>query len=97
MIIKGPGYAPAVHRASLNSPAFSTTIVCVSHFEEAISVAIDLQQSGIQLIELCGGFTQDEAASIHRSVDMQIPVGVVRYTPEQQEPLAQLFMPSSPA
>jgi hypothetical protein len=93
MIIKGPGYDPAVHRASLNSPVFSTTVVCVSCFEEAASVALELRRQGIQLIELCGGFSPDQAAAIHRSVEMLIPVGVVRYTAAEQQHLAQLFAP----
>jgi hypothetical protein len=91
MIIKGPGYEPVTHRASFNSPEFSTTVVCVSSFEEAVSVAMELHQQGIQLIELCGGFTPDEAAALHRSVEKRVPVGVVRYTPEEQQHLAQLF------
>lgn len=93
MIIKGPGYDPVVHRASLNSPLFSTTVVCVSHFEEAVSVAAELHRQGIQLIELCGGFTPEQAAAIHRSIDAQIPVGVVRYSLDEQQQLMQLFAP----
>ncbi len=91
MIIKGPGYEPTVHRASLNSAEFSTTIVCVSNFDEAVSVAIELCQRGVQLIELCGGFTPEQASAIHRAVEMLVPVGVVRYSPDEQRHLAQLF------
>jgi len=46
---------------------------------------------GIQLIELCDGFTPDQASAIHRALEMQIPVGVVPYTPVEQQHLAQLF------
>lgn len=91
MIIKGPGYEPVIHRAFLNSAEFSTTVVCVCSVEQATSAAVDLRQQGIQLIELCGGFTPDQAAAIHLAVDRQVPVGVVRYTLEEQQHLAQLF------
>lgn len=93
MIIKGPGYEPAVHRAHLNSSEFSTTVVCVSSFDEAVSVAVELHEQGIQLIELCGGFTPDQASAIHGAMAMRIPVGVVRYDPKEQQQLAQLFAP----
>jgi hypothetical protein len=91
MIIKGPGYDPAVHHASLASPNFSTTVVCVSSFEQAISVANELTKNGIQLIELCGGFTPEQASAIHHSIKTRVPVGVVRYSFEEQQHLAQLF------
>ena len=50
MIVKGPGYDPVTCRATINSPIFSTTVVCVSSFEEAIFVANDLVREGVQLI-----------------------------------------------
>lgn len=93
MIIKGPGYKATVHRASLNSSEFSTTVVCVSSFDEALSVANELHQQGVQLIELCGGFTPEQASAMHLALELRVPVGVVRYTPEEQLHLAQLFAP----
>ena len=91
MIIKGPGYDPAVHRVVLDSPVFSTTVVCVSSVEEAATVARQLHQQGIQLIELCGGFTAEQASAIHHCLGARMPVGVVRYTPDEQLHLAKLF------
>jgi hypothetical protein len=96
MIIKGPGYDPALHHASILSPVFSTTVVCVSSFEQAIPVAKELVQQGIQLIELCGGFTPEQASSIHDSIDKQIPVGGVRYSSDEQRQLALLFGKPAP-
>jgi hypothetical protein len=91
MIIKGPGYDPVTSRATINSPFFSTTVVCVSSFEEAIFVANDLVREGVQLIELCGGFTPDQADSLQASIGKHVPVGVVRYSSKEQQHLASLF------
>ncbi|MBI4911719.1 MAG: hypothetical protein HY823_03185 [Acidobacteria bacterium] len=91
MIVIGPGYDPVLHRAFIPSPAFSTTVVCVSSLEQAVQVAQALVRQGIQLIELCGGFLPEQAAFLHESVDRQIPVGVVRYSPEEQQQLSRLF------
>ena len=95
MIIKGPGYDPSVHREEITSPQFSTTIVCVSSLEQAELAAQDLVDQGIQLIELCGGFSPDQASHLQISINSQIPIGVVRYTEEEQLELSKLFGSSS--
>src|SRR5688572_28547249 len=91
MIVKAPGYDPAVHTASLSSSAFSTNVTCVSSFEQALGAAIALVQDGVQLIELCGGFTPEEADKLHIGIGGRIPVGVVRYSPEELTHLSMLF------
>jgi hypothetical protein len=91
MIVKAPGYRPETHKALLASPAFSTNVVCVSDFEQALGAAAGLVQDGVQLIELCGGFTAQEAARLQVAIGGTVPVGVVRYSPEEQEHLAALF------
>ena len=93
MIIKGSGYNPSVHRAEINSPLFSTTIICVSTFEEAIQTAQELINQGIQLIELCGGFSPSQATEIQTAINSAIPIGVVKYSEEEQINLAKLFAP----
>lgn len=97
MIIIGPGYDPAVHRTCLSSAArFSTTIVCVCSLEQAVSAAKELVQDNVQLIELCGGFTPEQASYLHEAIDEAIPVGVVRYSVEEQERLSRLFGGEAP-
>ena len=96
MIIKRLGYDPAIHRASFDLPDFSTTIVCVSSLEQAIAVAQELVQQGVQLIELCGGFTPEQTSAIHDSIERQVPVGIVRYSFEEQQKLALLFSNPTP-
>ncbi len=96
MIIRGPGYTPEVHRHRLDSGAFSTTVVCVASFEQALPVARELADGGIQLIELCGGFSPEQAAALGRHLGGRVPVGAVRYSEEEQRRLEGLFGFESP-
>ncbi len=91
MIVKAPGYDPKDHNALLSSPAFTTRVVCVSSLEQARDAAAALVREGVQLIELCGGFAPEEADQLHAHIDHQVPVGVVRYAPEELEHLSVLF------
>ena len=63
----------------------------VADLASALLVANEQAQSGTQLIELCGGFTQAEADQVRRRVSPAIPVGSVAYTAEQEAELARLF------
>jgi hypothetical protein len=92
-IVKGPGYAPKIHRTSLDSTQFHTVVVGVSTVLEAIQVAIELSESGSQLIELCGGFSGTDADAIQARVGPDILVGVVRYSEEQERKLVEMFNP----
>ena len=47
---------------------------------------------GIQLIELCGGFTRAEAHLIEREA-RGVPIGLVTYTEDQEKRLGLLFVP----
>jgi hypothetical protein len=90
-IVKAPGYSPEVHRSILASDHFTTVIVGVANLASAVLVAKEQAQSGTQLIELCGGFTQEEASEVRLHLPPTLPVGVVTYTAEQQVELARLF------
>jgi hypothetical protein len=90
-IVKAPGYSPEVHRAVLSSEHFTTVVVGVSDLASAILVAKEQAQSGSQLIELCGGFTQREATQVRHQLPASIPVGAVTYTAEQEAQMARLF------
>lgn len=93
MIIKAKssGYQPAEHTAVFSTPTFSTTIVCVSTVDQALVEAGKLVEQGIQLIELCGGFSLEDKDRLSNQIQCRIPVGVVRYSPEEQSQLAKLF------
>jgi hypothetical protein len=88
---QGPGYSPNEHAAELASGEFNTQVVGVSNFSSAVAVAKRLVADGVQLIELCGGFSEDEARDLRVHVAGAIPIGVVTYSPEQVEELDRLF------
>jgi phosphoribosylformylglycinamidine (FGAM) synthase-like amidotransferase family enzyme len=66
-IIKAPGYHRNTHVAHMESPAFDTEFIGVEDFEEAMTAAEALIVAGTQVIELCGGFSTQESATLrHR-------------------------------
>lgn len=90
-IVKAPGYSPEVHRSVLSSAIFTTVIIGVPDLATAILVSKEQAKSGTQLIELCGGFTQLEASQLREQLPVNIPVGAVTYTAEQEAQMALLF------
>lgn len=90
-IVKAPGYSAEKHSTELSSAQFSTRIVGVSHLDEAITIARQLIDEGVQLIELCGGFSQSDRVTVQDQTGHKIPVGVVVYTPDQEAELLKLF------
>lgn len=90
-IIKAPGYSPNEHAAEISSEQFSTQVVGVSSLSSAIQVAQQLVASGVQLVELCGGFSEDEAQHLRVQIEYKVPVGVVVYSKEQAEELDRIF------
>jgi phosphoribosylformylglycinamidine (FGAM) synthase-like amidotransferase family enzyme len=90
-IFKGPGYDPKIHRAALDSAQFHTVVVGVSNLTEAAQVAVELRETGSQLIELCGGFSAADADQIQTRLGPDILVGVVRYSEEQERKLTEMF------
>ncbi len=90
-IIKARGYSPEIHRTILSSEHFTTVIIGVSDLATAILVAKEQTQSGTQLVELCGGFTQLEASQVRHQLPTTVPVGVVVYTTDQEAELSRMF------
>ena len=71
--------------------AFSMKAVGVREPSEGIAVAQEMVQEGIQLIELCGGFSPVWAGKIIEAIDYSVPVGVVAYGPESIDSMYRLF------
>lgn len=78
-LVKGPGYFPAEHTAEIRSQEFSTKVVGVSDFHAALPTVQQLIADGVQLIELCGGFTEVEAEELRRKTGRKIPIGAIKY------------------
>jgi hypothetical protein len=70
---------------------FAMKVVGVSHPAEGIEAAKEMVAEGIQLIELCGGFSPVWAGKIIEAIGYAVPVGVVGYGPESIEAMMQLF------
>ena len=70
---------------------FKMKVVGVSHPEQGIAEAKKMIGEGIQLIELCGGFSPVWAGKIIEAINYAVPVGVVAYGPESIESMYKLF------
>ena len=70
---------------------FRMKVVGVSHPEKGIAAARAMVAEGIQLIELCGGFSPVYACRIIESIDYAVPVGVVAYGPESNDAMHALL------
>ena len=67
-------------------------VVGVQKPEQGIPAAKDMVAEGIQLIELCGGFSPVWAGRIIEAIDCAVPVGVVAYGPESIGGMYRLFL-----
>ncbi|MCK1792015.1 DUF6506 family protein [Pseudomonas violetae] len=89
-IFKAPGMQFLTHNGSLESEAFAATLCGVASVEEAELVAQELLTRHVQLIELCGAFTEAEVERIRSAIDDRISVAAVHYSPETLQRLQQL-------
>jgi len=88
-IVKSADLEMFKHHSRLASENFDMSIAGVSDVAQAQLVAQEMLTKGIQLIELCGGFSVDDAQSIRDVINDRIPVGVVQYTPDERARLAK--------
>jgi hypothetical protein len=72
---------------------FQMKVVGVRHPQDGIAAAREMVAEGIQLIELCGGFSPVWAGRIIEAIDYAVPVGVVAYGPESIDAMHRLFAP----
>ena len=70
---------------------FYMKVVGVDNPEKGIEVAKSMVKDGIQLIELCGGFSPVWTGKIIEAIDYAVPVGVVAYGPESIDAMYRLF------
>ena len=70
---------------------FQMKVVGVADASEGIEAAQQMVREGVQLIELCGGFSPVWAGKIIEAIDYAVPVGVVAYGPESIDAMHRLF------
>lgn len=58
-------------------------IIGVSNLEEACAAAKELQDNGIDCIELCGAFGENGAKKVIDATQNKIPIGFITHLPEQ--------------
>ena len=90
-IILGEGYQAAQHRATINSPQFSSNIICAETIKDAIIIAKQMVQDGIEVIELCGEFGQSGAFQIVNAIDCKVPVGYVSFAGYEHDKLTDFL------
>jgi hypothetical protein len=61
----------------------------VQTVDEAILVAQELLTKRVQLVELCGAFSAEDADRIRAATNDLIPIGRVQYTAEERERLVR--------
>ncbi len=69
----------------------AVTIVGVGNVEQACEVAKDLISKGIDLIEVCGAFTETNVKRIISETNNRIPIGYVTHLKEQDNIFKELF------
>jgi hypothetical protein len=67
------------------------SVIGVSDMDGALDAAKIMLKDGIQLIELCGGFSEEVAAQVRLSIGERVPVGVVVYDAKSLAEIQKLF------
>ena len=90
-IVLAPDYKAQQQCACLDNGLFKTEIVGVSSVEEAIEASRKLISAGVQLIELCGGFGEENANRLIAALDTDTPIGFVGFSSREMEKLNHLL------
>ncbi|WP_300367163.1 DUF6506 family protein [Brachyspira sp.] len=76
-------------RASIHNGV--SQIIGVSDIEEACKIAKELKEEGIDCIELCGGFREENVRKIINVTENKVAVGFVVHLEEQEDIYKKLF------
>jgi Family of unknown function (DUF6506) len=92
-IFLSPGFDPKEHSISLRSEQTEVRIVGIemTKKEMVTTIAQDLVEEGVQMIELCGGFGPIWVARVTEAIAGAVPVGSVAYGPESRIPLLEIL------
>jgi hypothetical protein len=88
-IVKGPDLEFFKHQGRIQTELFDMAVSGVQTVDEAILVAQELLTKRVQLVELCGAFSAEEADRIRAATNDLIPIGRVQYTAEERERLVR--------
>lgn len=89
-LMKAPGYGEDVRVADLSNPKFHAKIIYSSSFDQLLKACALEVSDGAQVVELCGGFTNEEADNAQNLLGSTAAVGHVRFNEAGLAKLAQL-------
>jgi hypothetical protein len=78
-IFIGPEIDTAKAQALIDTPVIKLNVVGVKSYNEAVKAAVELADTGVQAIELCGGFGNEGIGRVSAAVKGKASVGVVRF------------------
>ena len=90
-IFLAPGADSKRQRALIETPMLSFTVVATKDLDDAIRIAGNLAEEGVQVMELCGGFGPVGTAKIIATVGDKVPVGEVYYGVESMSKLLNIL------
>lgn len=73
------GADPASDRIVRETKREKLTIAFVASVDDAVSVASELVEDGVELIELCGGFGMEGGAIVSRAIAGRAAVGGIAF------------------
>ncbi|MGI5145230.1 DUF6506 family protein [Plantactinospora sp. CA-294935] len=77
-----PGADPVADRVVVDRAGQRTSLVPVPDESLAASIAVELVEEGVELIELCGGFSVPAVARVIEAVSGRVPIGHVTFGAE---------------
>ncbi|GAB3970535.1 DUF6506 family protein [Plantactinospora veratri] len=77
-----PGADPVADRVVIDRAGQRTSLVPLPDESLAASIAVELVEEGVELIELCGGFSVPAVARVIEAVDGRVPIGHVTFGAE---------------
>jgi hypothetical protein len=78
-LIKARGYPPGGLRTTLPGDGFNSTIFASGDIDALVAEALAMVAEGMQLIELCGGFNDEDFTRLEEAVAGAVPLGRVTF------------------
>lgn len=95
-IFEAPETDPATDRMVIERGGVRTVVVAVPEQSAVIDAAVELVSSGVQFIELCGGFEPVWTGKVIEATGGRIPVGSVGYAGGDSIPrMTEIFQADS--
>lgn len=84
-IVKSPELNLFTNHSQVSTDNFNMMLCGVPDGEHATYAAQEMLTKDVQLIELCGAFSEEEAQAVRDAINDMVPVGFVQYTDEERQ------------